>query len=239
MSYIKFEVISGGIYIRQKKEFQPIDLGLSTHPIDSTQKVLSLIQESSIKGLFSYLMGETQRIKNIEKENKTKPLIQKLSATLDMMVQVASYQKVLEPYITTFFERRDVHTKEIKFDPNVNLHQHTFETGNPTIRLFKQPLRNIFETDLLGVTNEEISKSKVENKDKEYDNLKNPKSESIPNTKLGKEMKRYFKKMQEQRKPIYKKTIKIINEVNSLCLKDSKFRQNFTEFNQNQFKLIF
>ncbi len=233
MSYIQLKVRSGGIYIKQNKDFNPVNLNLSDHPTDKNQKVLPLVRSSSLKGLFAYLMGETQKIKKIE--NSTDISIQKLNTTLDIMVQASACKKVSELYVTTFFERRDVHTKNFKADPNVNLHQHTFETANPTIKLFKQPLRNIFETNSLGTVNEGISESKVEKKDSEYDDLKNPRSEAIPNTKLGKEMKIYFKKMQQKGTPIYKKTMGIIDEVNSLCLKDSKFGQNFTNFNQNQF----
>ena len=68
MSYIKLEVRSGGIYIRTKKisknsTWVDIKNDLASHPKDNQQKVLSLIRDSSIKGLFSYLIGETKKNK--------------------------------------------------------------------------------------------------------------------------------------------------------------------------------
>ena len=143
MSYIKLRVRSGGIYLGQEKEWgiigqkegQRIDRDLNFHPEDRSQKVLHLVKPSSIKGLFSYLMGETKKINTIE--NSEEPSIKKLNDTLDCIVQASFYKKITEPYITTFFERRDIHTKNIKTEPTVNLSLHSFATADSTIKLLK------------------------------------------------------------------------------------------------------
>lgn len=237
MSYIKLQVRSGGIYIRQKKDFQPIELNLITLPEDNNQKVLPLVRDSSIKGLFSYLMGETKKINAIE--NSKGPSIKKLNTTLDCMVQTSALQKRTEPYITTFFERRDVHTRNFKFVPNIDLFQNNFETANPTIKLLKQPLERLFQTESLGKINKQIKESKITSKDIKYTDLKAPNCNDIPDTKLGKNIKEYFNKMYKNSKPIYQKTIALINEINSCCKKVSGFRESFEQFKESGLFSVF
>ena len=161
MSYIKLKVRSGGIYIRQKKDYGTIDLDLTPHSQDSSQKVLSLVRESSIKGLFSYLMGETKKLKDIEES--TDSSVQKFNSTLKTILQTVAYKKKSEPHITTFFERRDVHIEDskVKYEPNVNLEQHTIQTGSLIIKLLEKPLEKLFKTNSLGKINEIIKKVKL------------------------------------------------------------------------------
>ena len=193
MSYIQLKVRSGGIYIKQNKDFNPVNLNLSDHPTGENQKVLPLVRSSSLKGLFAYLMGETQRIQEIEKKS-TDPLIQKLNFTLDMMVQIAAYQKISEPHITTFFERKDTHRKKSGFadNPSVNLSFYSFKEADPTIKLLEKPLKNIFRTDNLGKINQNIQDSKIKNTDSKYQDLNTPDDMHIPDTNLGQKMKAYL-----------------------------------------------
>ena len=143
MSYIKLQVRAGGIYIRQTKDFLPIDLNLISHPENSNQKVLSLVRDSSIKGLFSYLMGETKKIKEIE--NSSESSIKKLDLTLDKIVETLAYKKRSEPHITVFFERRDVHTKNIISPSSISLQNYSIDQAESTIRHLEKPLKNIIQ----------------------------------------------------------------------------------------------
>ena len=236
MSYIKLKVRSGGIYIRQKKDFQPIGLDLMTHPENKGQKVLSLVRDSSIKGIFSYLMGETKKIKEIA--NNTELSIKNLNLSLDKMVQASAYKKISEPHITTFYERKDVHTKQIVFDSKINLGQHTFKTADPTIKLFKKPLKNIFKTESLGEINKGLQNSKIINTNPEYSNLKPPDCKNIPSMGIGQKMRIYFEKCKKKDKPIYGKTIELISETNSICLKDIKFKKNLENSKHKKFSVF-
>ena len=164
MSYIKLKVRSGGVYLKQKKDWQEIQFGnlflyppsikiennnqinLHSHPEDSNQKVLPLVRDSSIKGLFSYLMGETAKLRT-EIEKSHTPMVQKLNATLNKMVKLSAYKKTLEPFITTFFERRDVHTRNIIYPSSVSLQNYSIETAEPTIKHLEIPLKNIMGTN--------------------------------------------------------------------------------------------
>ena len=154
MSYIKLEVRSGGIYLGQEKERgiigqkegQRMDRDLSPHPEDNSQKVLSLVRDSSIKGLFSYLMGETKKVNAIK--NSQKSLIKKLNATLDLMVQASALQKITEPYITTFFERRDAHTRNFISPSSVSLYKYSILEAEETIRNLRKPLKDIMMSSL-------------------------------------------------------------------------------------------
>ena len=155
------------------------------------------------------------------------------------MVQASAYKKMTEPHITTFFERKDTHSKESNFSPNpsVNLYNYSFQEAEPTLKLFEKPLKKIFKTNCLGKINEEFRNSKITPETQEYKNLKTPKCNNIPDTDLGKKIKGYFDKIKTKKnpKPIYKKTIEIINEANSLCLKDTKFKEEFEKFSNSQF----
>ena len=154
MSYIKLKVRSGGIYLGQEKERgiigqkegQRMDRDLSPHPEDNSQKVLPLVRDSSIKGLFSYLMGETKKINAIKKSQKS--LIKKLNATLDLMVQASALQKITEPYITTFFERRDAHTRNFISPSSVSLYKYSILEAEETIRNLRKPLKDIMMSSL-------------------------------------------------------------------------------------------
>ena len=253
--YIQFKVRSGGIYIQQekKKEIQfgnsflyppewtrdkEKNIDLISHPKNSNQKVLSLIKDSSIKGLFSFLMGETQKIKKIE--DSTKASIQKLNATLNMMVEIAAYQKISNPHITTFFERKDTHRKKSSFsdNPSVNLFSYSFREADSTVKLFEEPLKNIFQTDNLGEINKAIEKSKVKNTDPHYKSLQASNTDNIPDTNLGKKIKKYFFKMKSQEKPLYEKTLEIIAETNNLCLKNIDFKIEFEQAIPEKFSVF-
>ena len=238
MSYIKLEVRSGGIYIKQQKDFQPITLHLTPHPEDANQKVLSLVRESSIKGLFSYLIGETGKINKIE--NSKEPATQKLNLILNKIVQSSVCKKASEPYVTTFFERRDIHTSSrIKYEPNLPLDQHNFIRANSTIKLLKEPLEKLFQTKSLGKINKQIKESKITINDKEYLDLEAPNCSDIPDTKLGKSIKEYFNKMSKDSKPIYQKTIDLINEINFYCKTNFKFKESFKQFEESGLFSVF
>ncbi|MDE0118850.1 MAG: hypothetical protein OXM55_02440 [Bdellovibrionales bacterium] len=237
MSYIKLQIRSGGIYIKQKKDFLPIDLNLISHPEKSQQKVLPLVRDSSIKGLFSFLMGETGSIKNTIENNRNSE-VQKLNATLNKIVEKSAYNKILEPYITTFFERKDIHTQNIVFDPNINLYQYNFERADPTIKLFEKPLKNLFKIESLGVINKGFQDSKITNTNSEYERLKPPSCNNIPDYGIGQKMKSYFNKFKDKQKPIYSKTLELINETNSLCLTDIKFRVELEESNYKKWSVF-
>ena len=236
MSYIKLEVRSGGIYIRQEDNWKPIQLDLIHHLEDSQQKILSLVRDSSIKGLFSYLMGETKKLKKIE--NSPESSIKKLNLTLSKMVQASAYKKMSEPHVTIFFERKDVHTKKIIVDPNANLYQHTFETADPTIKLFEKPLKNIFKTESLGEINKGFQKSRITNKNIEYDNLRSSDCKNIPDVGIGQKMRSYFEKFKKKGKPIYRKTIELISETNSICLKDTEFKKELKNSKYTKFSVF-
>ena len=164
MSYIKLKIRSGGVYLKQKNNWGEIKFGnlflyppgkskeisnqiiLHSHPEDSSQKVLSLVRDSSIKGLLSYLMGETGSIKNIE--NNTDSGVQKLNATLNKMVDLSAYKKRLEPFITTFFERRDAHhPKNMVYPSSVSLQNYSIEKAQSTIKDLEKPLKNIMRAN--------------------------------------------------------------------------------------------
>ncbi len=238
MSYIKLEVRSGGIYIKQKEKYQPLELELTPHPENASQKVLKLVRDSALKGLFSYLMGETAKIKTIEQS--TGPLAKKLNHSLNSMVQAVAYQKISEPHITAFFERKDIYRKSSNFsaDPNVNLYHHSFETADPTIQLLKIPLKNRFQTESLGEINKKFQESKIEKTDINYNSLTPPDTKNIPQTTLGLKMKNYFHKFQKAKKPIYQETLKLIATTNAICLQNTNFKINFQTFKKSQFSVF-
>ena len=172
MSYIKLEVRSGGIYIKQKKDFQEIKLNLTPHPEDSSQKVLLLVQDSSIKGLFSYLIGETGKINEIEDSQETS--IKKLNLTLNKIVQSSVYKKVSEPYVTTFFERRDVHKKNFISPPSISLYKYSISEAEQTIKNLEKPLKNIM-TDPISSLSDVYSffkKHEIKSTESEYEKLR-------------------------------------------------------------------
>ena len=239
MPYIKLNVSSGGIYIKRDTKNNCIKRELISHPEpqedNKNQKVLGIVRESSIKGLFSYLMGETKKLKVIEESSDSS--VKKLNSTLDMMVKVSAYKRMTELYITTFFELRGYPKvkSKIKSPPKIHLSQHTFETANATIKLLKKPLKNIFETECLGEINKKIEDSKVKEKDSTYNDLHPPNCENIPESKLGTKMKNYFIERTKESKPIYQKTIEIIDGVNSLCAEDLNFKRKLEKSNYERF----
>ncbi len=166
MSYIKLEVRSGGIYFKQEKKWEKIQFGnqflyppktndnndevtLISHPEDVRQKVLPLIRKSSIKGLFSYLMGETKKVREIESSSES--LIEKLNLTLDRIVESLAYKKTSEPHITVFFERRDAHTRNIISPPSISLQNYSIEQAESTVGILEKPLKNIMETTSISL----------------------------------------------------------------------------------------
>ena len=163
MSYIKLKIRSGGVYLKQKNNWGEIKFGnlflyppgkskeisnqiiLHSHPEDSNQKVLLLVRDSSIKGLFSYLMGETRKLSDIEKNQDSE--VQKINTTLNKMVELSAYKKTSEPHITTFFERRDVHAKNIIYPSSIPLQRYSFEKAQSTIKDLEKPLKNIMRSN--------------------------------------------------------------------------------------------
>ena len=261
MSYIKLQVRSGGIYIRQKKDFQPIELNLITHPEDNSQKVLSLVRGSSIKGLFSYLMGETGRLSYNEKTQSTKKEytkretiensqdyeIKKLNATLNKMVDLSSYKKRSEPHISVFFERKDTHTKESSFItfPSINLYQHTFKTADPTIKLLEKPLNNILESNpqSLGKIHTFFNEHKHNKQTQEYEELKKQAKktvnnlENIPDSKLKQGIKTALKRIEDE-KPISSQVITLVEEICNLCSRNTDFRQEIKDSSYGKFSVF-
>ena len=232
MSYIKLRVRSGGIYIKQKKDFQPLCLNLIQHPENKNKQVLPLIRESSVKGLFSWLIGETVKIEQIE--NNEKSSVKKLNITLDVMVQSSAYKIVSEPHVTVFFERK----KSAPYDPNVDLKQHTFKTADSTVKLLENPLKRLFQTESIEKINKKFQESRIKKDDSDYNTLKPPECESIPETNLGKKMKKYFQKFHEEKKPIHKETLNLIDKTNTICLKDPQFKEKFQNFTKSQFSVF-
>ena len=246
MSYIKLEIRSGGIYIKQKTPHTHIDLNLSPHPEDNSQKVLSLIRESSVKGLFSYLMGETKKVKDIE--NSDDPSIQSLNNSLNQILESVAYRKRSEPYITTFFERRD--SGSFVPNPKINLYQHNFKTADPTIKLLKAPLENIIKLPLqsLGdihsyfknsVINYEKQKDKYELLIKKANKLDKELDQKISkaNQALKKGIKIALKRISDK-KPISWKVIALIEEIYDLYSKNPDFNNETQNSKSGKFSVF-
>ncbi len=266
MSYIKLKVRSGGIYIRQDKAWERIKIGklflyppqetgekdikLIPHPKHSSQKVLSLVRESSLKGLFSYLMGETQKIKKIE--DSQKPSIQKLNSTLDAIVQTVAIKKISEPHITTFFERKDTHYKKSEFSdhPKVNLHNHPFEHADPTIKLLGKPLVKILQSASLSLSLSNIyslfqetvityKKNKEEYEKLKQDALKLSQiiDEKIPQSKLKDGINTALKRIQDE-KSISTQVLKLIEKICHLCDLDTDFLDQIKKSRYGKFSVF-
>ena len=244
MSYIKLKVQSGGIYIRQKKDYNPINLDFTPHPVNNNQKVLSLVRENSIKGLFSYLIGETKQIKDIEKS--TNPSVQKLNSTLKTILHSVAYEKISEPHITTFFERKDSCNKESQFktNPKVNLYQHNFKTADSTIKLLEKPLTNIMEKtpNSLGDIHSffkhyEVNKKNAEEYNKIRINKKKLDLAKIPESKLKTGIKTALQRI-EDNKTISSKVIKLIEEICLLCEKDNSFYNKVKNSQYGKFSIF-
>ena len=242
MSYIKLKIRSGGIYIKTKKisraSWLNVKMGFMPHSDNQNQQVINLVRDSSIKGLFAYLIGETAKIRTIEQSAEIS--VKKLNRSLDSMVQAVTYKKISESHVTTFFERKDTHRVRSNFsdDRNINLYQHSFETADSTIKLLQPLLKAMFDTESIGEINKKFQKSKVNKEDSDYNTLKSPNSVNIPETKLGKKMKNYFEKFYKKNKPIYRETLNLIGKINSRCLKDSEFKEKFQKFTKSQFSIF-
>ena len=246
MSYIKLKVRSGGIYIKQKKDFQPIDLHLIPHPEYKNQKVLSLVRDSSLKGLFSYLIGETKKVTEIE--NSSESLVQKLNVTLNKMVKASAYKKVSDPHVTIFFERKDTHKNKSKFKtaPSVNLYQHTFKTADPTIQILEKPLKNILQSrctslgDIHNIFKKHVIKS---DEQKKYAQLKDDiekiihKLEKIPRSQLKIGINTALDRVRDE-KPISTKVINLIKEICSLCPENKDFFEKIKNSNYGKFSIF-
>lgn len=172
MSYIKLQIRSGGIYIRQNKDYQPIDLDLIPHPAEPEQKVLPIVRDSAIKGLFSYLIGETKKIKKIEDSSESS--IKKLNLTLDRIVEVSGYKKQSEPHVTVFFERRDVHTKNIISPSSISLQNYSIKEAESTIRLLEKPITNIMGQSLSSLSDIHsfFKKDEIKSIEENYEKLR-------------------------------------------------------------------
>ena len=250
MSYIKLKVISGGIYIKTEKlspksNFLNVNMDFNPHPENQNQKVLSLVRDSSIKGLFSYFMGETKKLKDIQKSSDTS--VQKLNSTLDSVLQSVSYKKISEPHITIFFERKDSCNKRSQFktNPKINLYQHNFETADPTIKLLRAPLENImknppqsledihyfFETHVINNKKNEIEYNKIKS------NKKNLNLSNIPESKLKQGIKTAIQRI-EDNKPISSKIIQLINEICILCEKNKDFYNKIKNSEYGKFSVF-
>ena len=258
MSYIKLQVRSGGIYIRQKKDFKPIDLNLITHPENKSQKVLSLVRDSSIKGLFSYLMGETGRLsyntqpnkeynKSETIENSQDHGVKKLNTTLNKMVELSAYKKRSEPHVTVFFERKDTHAKGSRFItcPSINLYQHTFKTADPTIKLLEKPLNNILQSkpQSLGEIHTFFKKHTHAKGKKEYEELKKQAKKTknnlknIPDSKLKEGIKTALKRIEDE-KPISSQVIILVEETCDLCSQDKGFFKKIKDSSYGKFSVF-
>ena len=268
MSYIKLKVQSGGIYIRQKKQWDKVKFGnlflyppqwkkekkeevnLDSHPENNKQQVLSLVRDSSLKGLFSYLMGETQKIKKIEASKELS--IQKLNDTLDKIVETVAIEKTSEPYITTFFERKDTHRKKSAFsdNPKINLHNHPFEHADPTIRLLKKPLENILASNFLSLSFSNIHslflKRVIDNKkeETEYKKLKENAlklrqrvDEKIPQSTLKNGIYTALKRIKDK-KPISIQVLNLIEKICDLCDQNTNFLDQIKKSRYGKFSVF-
>ena len=263
MPYIKLKIRSGGVYFKQEKDWKKIQFGnlflyppettensnevsLTPCPEDANQKVLPLVKPSSIKGLFSYLMGETKKITAIK--NNKESSIKKLNATLECMVQASAYKKIKEPYITTFFERKDVHRSSSNFtdSPSVNLNQHTFETADSTIKLLEKPLNNILpsQTKSLEEVHSFFKKCEIKKQQtKEYkeleSNLQKIKDSltQVPVSKLKTGIQTALKRIKDG-KPISSQVIILIEEICNLCSQDTNFSTKIKDSNYGKFSVF-
>ena len=243
MSYIKLKVRSGGIYIKQKEKYLPLDLDLTADTEENSQKTLFLIRESSIKGLFAYLMGETKKLKAIE--ISIEPSVQNLNSTLQAIVQASSYKKISEPHVTTFFERKDTHNKQSKFKPNpkINLYQHNFETADHTIRLLQTPLNNIIKNSeqSLGDIHSVFKNFIVKSNTKEYEKIKNDTEKldliKIPESALKKGIEVALQRIKDQ-KPISSMVIKLIEQISFLCATEKKFFEKIKNNKYGKFSVF-
>ena len=245
MPYIKFQVRSGGIYIKQKKEYQPLDLDLTDHPSEQGQRVLSLIRESSIKGLFSWLMGETAKVKDIENSHDNS--VKKINLTLDSVVKASACKKISEPHITIFFERRDSHRKKSGFvsPSKIDLRRYSFEAADPTIKLLEKPLNNIMQipSESLEDIRSFFKDHEVNNKksEEEYNKIRNKKKKldlgKIPESKLKTGIQTALKRVEDS-KPVSSKMIKLIEEISRLCAKDKEFYRDIKQSVYGKFSVF-
>lgn len=232
--------MSGGVYIKQKKPFQPIENDLTVHPKDSDQEVLSLVRDSSIKGLFSYLMGETAKLKNIEDSSDS--LVKKLNLSLNKMVEASAIKKTLEPHVTTFFERRK--EKDFVSPSSLHLNQYTFETADPTIKLLEKPLNNLLEKKprSLGEIHSFFKKDEIsEKKEAErYEELKNKsiqindRLENIPDSKIKNGIKTALQRVKDGM-AISTQVIALAEEIINLCSQDKTFYKKIKDSTHGKF----
>lgn len=262
MSYIKFKIISGGIYCKQKKEWKEIQIGngyiypsdwkekkekeikFASYSAGDSQKVLELVKDSSIKGLFSYLMGETKRVTEIEKSCESS--VKKLNLTLNKLLQSSYYKKTSEPHVTTFFERRDIHKKNIVYDQKVNLKKYNFQTADPTIKLLEKPLKNIMKKEISSLEDiRSLFKENLINKNNETDYellIKKSKKlektiKKIPNNKLKEGIKTALNRV-DKKKEISSKVIELIEKIVDLYQTDDSFRKDISNSNRGKFSVF-
>jgi hypothetical protein len=150
MSYLRFNIHGGTIYLRlaeSRSGWFDLNMNLTNHPTKEGEKVLSLISESSIRGLISYLLGER---KKVHSGHDSEPLFEDLDREDVVNQAMANIRINRAPFVTSFFERRDsmFNKSDLVIAPIRSLHDYIWEQAYPLIYLLKDNL-----TDVTGYQN--------------------------------------------------------------------------------------
>jgi hypothetical protein len=200
VSYLKLEVRSGGLVIRNESKNLQMRTVIDSDGIEG----IELITPSSIKGMLSFLMGERRRIfeplkikgnKNKtsfsmdlfdERVNHNRALIH--NDLLNKVFEKVKYEIIKQPFLTSFYERKDSHRyiKDFPTNPSISLSGKSWDDADPTIKLLKNSLMKGTGKNSLATCNKAIKDSQEEYKNK-FKKIK-----SIDDLKINPESKEYL-----------------------------------------------
>lgn len=196
MAYIRIRITSGAVVLKQNEDWI-LDMDLT--PISGGKQALLLTRQSSIVGMIAYLCGITTPIKKLKTENPE---------LFQFLVDEVDKSKIYAPKvqgefsnvtISSFFERKDTHSKASAYVPNpsVNLMEYGFEDADATVRLFQKPLRELYNSDSLGVAHAAI-KEGIKKYQTKLADFSLPSLDSFPNTPLKEKIVKYFELIQQE-----------------------------------------
>jgi hypothetical protein len=234
MSYLKIEVRGGGLVIRNESW----ELKMATTPNAEFGNVLELVRSSSIKGLWSYLLGNTEKLfsydenMNVKKMLISDPYIDELASKSILKIRK-------KPHSTVFFARKDLHSKTSAYsdNPTVNLRLYSFEESDPSVKLFRPALELLCSSNNLFIINKYFIDNGKRLEFKPGETIL-PNIDNIPDSKMGDKIRGYINEDVESKKIYSKAVFDLIEITNQLCAKDIEFKNKFSDSGVSKFSVF-
>lgn len=228
MAYLNLAIKSGGI-VSKAADWQ---LNMETELAEDQQK-LRLIRFSSIEGIWAYLLGYTCKIKDNREH---------LELDLDWvwLCKNTKIQITREPFASTFFSRKDFHFDKSQYpiNPSVNLSNFNYSDADGTIQLLYPILKKMTGSGNLSDIHAHFDDKKFKKKKKDVPDLIRPDVSALPNSKMGKAMKKYVEEIFDSEtydKAIFLRALELIQNTTNEIQSNKNFSDAFEIAKESKF----